>query len=80
MVGTLMPSEPPWDFSWGFDHENDQDYKDMLGWQAFRHRARINTYTVIAPTMQLEDYPPRGDLSSYPAIFGPRSDHVRTLP
>ncbi len=78
MVGTLMPTEAPWDFDWGFG--DDPPYEEMSGWQEFRHRARVNTYTVISPTLRVEDYPPRTDLRTYPAAFGPNSAHVRTLP
>jgi hypothetical protein len=79
LVGTLMPQGEPWDFAWGFG-DDDPAYEEMAGWQEFRRGARINTYTVIGPTLGLEDYPPTGDLSQYPTIFGPRSDHVRTIP
>jgi hypothetical protein len=79
LVGTVMSQEGPWDFAWGF-REDDPAFEEMEGWHEFRRVARINTYTIIGPTLSLEDYPPAGELSEYPTIFGPRSDHVRTVP
>jgi hypothetical protein len=49
-------------------------------YDAFRRRARINTYTVIGPELALDDYPfytPPPDV--YPTIFGPNDDRTRTL-
>jgi hypothetical protein len=49
-------------------------YKD------FRRKARINTYTVLGPELELENYPffkqPSG---LYPTIFGPNDGRTRTL-
>jgi hypothetical protein len=49
-------------------------------YDAFRRRARINTYTVLGPELPLDDYPfftppPQ----NYPTVFGPSSVRTRTL-
>lgn len=49
-------------------------------YEAFRRRARINTYTVIGPELPLDDYPfftPPPE--NYPTVFGPSSVRTRTL-
>lgn len=50
-------------------------------WQAFRHRARPNTYTVIGPSLAFDDYPTEGadGLNKYPTAFGVNSGRVRTV-
>ena len=80
MIGTIMSEDAPWDFAWGFDPGNDPPFEKVPGWREFRRKTRMNTYTVIGPTMSIEDYPPRTDLREYPASFGPNSNQVRTLP
>jgi hypothetical protein len=48
--------------------------------QAFRHRARVNTYTVIGLGLALDDYPgAEGRLDEYSITFGVNSARVRTL-
>jgi hypothetical protein len=48
--------------------------------QTFRRRARVNTYTVIAPDLAIDDYPGvEGRLDQYPVTFGVSSYRVRTL-
>lgn len=49
-------------------------------YEAFRRRARINTYTVLGPELALDEYPfftppPEG----FPTTFGPNSVRTRTL-
>jgi hypothetical protein len=80
LIGTLMPSDGPWDFEWGFDGEKDASFDAMSGWHDFRRRTRMNTYTVLSPMLSPEDYPTAGDLHGYPVSFGPNSTQVRTLP
>lgn len=80
LIGSIIGSEPPWDFAWGFAPDDDSAFEQVPGWHNFRRKARINTYTVVGPTMLLEDYPPATDLRNYPVAFGPNSDQVRTLP
>jgi hypothetical protein len=49
-------------------------------YDAFRRRARFNTYTVIGPELAIDDYPfftPPPE--NYPTIFGPNSFRIRTL-
>jgi hypothetical protein len=80
MIGTVMSEDGQWDFAWGFGSGTDPPYEAMHGWQQFRQRARINTYTVLAPSLLLHDYPPGGDLTTHPTRYGPSSEHVRTVP
>lgn len=48
-------------------------------WVAFRRGARVNTYSVLGPTLSLDDYPLGGaGLNRYPTIFGVNSGRVRT--
>jgi hypothetical protein len=49
-------------------------------YDAFRRRARFNTYTIIGPELALDDYPfftPPPE--NYATIFGPNSFRIRTL-
>ncbi|MEX2646453.1 MAG: ETEC_3214 domain-containing protein [Gaiellaceae bacterium] len=61
---------------------DEEDVEEPLPafFDAFRRRARINTYTLLGPELALDDYPfytppPQG----YPTIFGPNSGRTRTL-
>ena len=55
LIGTIMGDDAPWDFDWGFDPDTDPPFERVRGWREFRRRARMNTYTVIGPTLVLED-------------------------
>lgn len=49
-------------------------------WLRFRHEARVNTYTVIAASLALDDYPLAGDrLDVPPTVFGVNYHRVRTI-
>ena len=62
---------------------NGEEYEEPplpAPWQAFRNRARVNTYTVIGPELALHDYPLRGErLDQYPTAFGVNSHRARTI-
>jgi hypothetical protein len=83
-----------WEFAWdgrlngfwrGFlvddQHSSTGDPMRLPPWyEDFRRKAHINTYTVLGPELQLENYPffelPSG---GYPTIFGPNDGRTRTL-
>jgi hypothetical protein len=80
LIGTILGQDGPWEFEWGFSGEEESNWEKVPGWREFRRKARPSTYTIIGPTLSIDDYPPRTPEREYPASFGPDHDHVRTLP
>lgn len=67
----LFDSDGPWDITWGTDWENDPAFEEFERVIAFRKAATINTFTVIGPDLDADDYP---------VTYGPHEHHVRTIP
>jgi hypothetical protein len=55
----------------GPDRDDQPLWEDMPATRRFRAATTVTTYTVIGPTVSAENFP---------SSFGPREDHVRTIP
>jgi hypothetical protein len=69
-ANVLHPGEHGlWDASWGTS-EGDTEFEKVPHLTAFRRVARMNTYAVVGPNL---------DVADYPTTYGPHIHHVRTL-
>lgn len=66
-VQLLYPGGPGDEFEWN----GDPPYEEVPHLVAFRKAATINTFSIIGPDLQPQDYP---------VAFGPRQDQVRVIP
>jgi hypothetical protein len=66
-VRILFPDGPGDDLDW----KGDPPYEEMPNLVAFRESAKINTFSIIGPTLSPEDYP---------VTFGPHENLVRVIP
>lgn len=66
-VQLLFPEGPGDEYNWN----GDPPYEETPNLVAFREAAKINTFSIIGPTLSPEDYP---------VGFGPRQDLVRVIP
>jgi hypothetical protein len=63
----LYPDGPGADLDWN----GDPPYEEMPNLVAFRRSAKINTFSIIGPSLSPEDYP---------VTFGPHENLVRVIP
>jgi hypothetical protein len=66
-VQLLFPEGPGGDFTWN----GEPPYEDMPSLVAFRKAAKINTFSIIGPSLLPSDYP---------VTFGPHENLVRVIP